>query len=770
LTANAVGALERDERRRPYPDTLRRLAAALGLTEAERAELVAALAAKRAAGAAAPSRDDWGVPPRLPGYLDSLVGRERETDVTLQLLLRPEVRLLTLTGPGGIGKTRLAVELATRAAAHFGDGVFFVPLAPVARADQVASAIVQVVGAREAAGRGPLPTLVAALCDRRALLVLDNFEHVAEAAPSITALLLDCPQLKVLATSRVALRVRGEQEYRVPPLELPNAQAAALTADLTQVPAVRLFVDRARAVAPDFELAPEHAAAVAAICRRLDGLPLAIELAAARSALLPPPALLERLERRLDVLAGGPRDLPARQRTMRAAIAWSYDLLGPGEQALFRQLSVFAGGATLAAVEAICATEPGTASVLERLGTLLDSSLVYREPSNRAGTPRIAMLETIRAFAAECLDDADGHAELAHRHAAYYYALALEGGSQLMGAEQIVWLDRLHHERHNLHAALRCFMDDRDGDAAVQMTWALWRYWWVRGLQRDARRWMEEVLARAAADVPLAPAGRAHALLVVGSMAWSEGDHAPAVAALEAGVALCRQTDDMRGQAIGLMMLGLALLGANPPGTARAHTSFEESLRLFEMAGEPWGQAFALGYLGLIPLRAGAYASARRCFAASLDVARTAGDRVSIHQALYNLGLAAQAQGEHGVAEEYFAEGLQLALELGDVVNAGYFLKGLGQSAGVRGRHALAVLLLSAAATALEATGSPPDRYVQNHQLDEQVQAAARVALDDTGFETAWQRGRSLALEAVAAEALALVGGEQDGNRRSYAG
>jgi tetratricopeptide (TPR) repeat protein len=226
----------------------------------------------------------------------------------------------------------------------------------------------------------------------------------------------------------------------------------------------------------------------------------------------------------------------------------------------------------------------------------------------------------------------------------------------------------------------------------------------------------------------------------------------------------------MRGQAIGLMMLGLALLGANPPCTARAHTSFEESLRLFEMAGEPWGQAFALGYLGLIPLRAGAYASARRCFAASLDVARTAGDRVSIHQALYNLGLAAQAQGEHGVAEEYFAEGLQLALELGDVVNAGYFLKGLGQSAGVRGRHALAVLLLSAAATALEATGSPPDRYVQNHQLDEQVQAAARVALDDTGFETAWQRGRSLALEAVAAEALALVGGEQDGNRRSYAG
>jgi len=567
ISGKAIGALERGERRRPYPATVRQIADALGLDDSARAEfsLVA-----RSTGTAIPPTESASDLPRLPHYLTSLIGRESEIEVVQRLLRQPGTRLLTLTGPGGIGKTRLAVSVATSLSSDFPDGVFFVDLTPLSDSSQVPLAIAQAVGARESSGHDALASAAATLRDRRALLLLDNVEHVLEAAEGVATLLAACPRLSLLATSRARLRLRGEQEYRVPPLALPRASS------VEESPSVALFIERARSVQPDLALTPANLAAIERICARLDGLPLAIELAAARSSLLSPPALLTRLESGLHLLSSGPRDLPERQRTMRDAIGWSHDLLSAEERTLFRRLAVFVDGCGLDAVEAVC-TDRSTSDfdVLETVMALLDGSLLLSQSDDE---PRVAMLGTIRSFALEQLA-LSGECELvARRHADFYAALALTASPHLMGADQLIWLERLRRDRHNLRAAVRFLLDRDDADPVIAIGWALWRFLWLAGWQQEARQWMGEALANAGERLPTL--ARAQALLVIGSMAWSEGDGAVAVDALQQALDLSRDSGSRTEQAVAAMMLGLARLIVDPHDLEGPQACFEESLQL----------------------------------------------------------------------------------------------------------------------------------------------------------------------------------------------
>src|SRR5919107_1637370 len=426
LTAKAVSALERGERRRPYPHTVRVLAEALGLSDDERASLAASVPRRDAEDPAPDGETVDGPPPAIPPVpLTSLVGREREVEEIVGLLGRDEVRLLTLTGPGGIGKTRLALEVARGTLGDFPDGVAFVGLAPLGDAALVMPTVSRVLGLTEAGVVHPLEALRQYLSEKTFLLVLDNFEHVVEAAPEVADLLGPCPGLTVLATSRVSLRVRGEREYPVSPLPVPDPTRMPEAEEVARTPAAELFVERATEASPAFELTEKNAAAVAAICWRLDGLPLALELAAAQARFLGPTALLSRLDKALS--AGGARDLPERQRTMRATLDWSHGLLSQGEKALFRRLSVFAGGFTLEAAEEVCASEGGVDAeeVLELLGTLAEQSLVIEAQQPSTGT-RYGMLEPVRQYATELLDESEEAAEVRLRHAGYYLALAEE--------------------------------------------------------------------------------------------------------------------------------------------------------------------------------------------------------------------------------------------------------------------------------------------------------------------------------------------------------
>ncbi|HEY6745791.1 MAG TPA: tetratricopeptide repeat protein, partial [Mycobacteriales bacterium] len=562
---------------------------------------------------------------RPPAYLTGLVGREQEAARLRALVLDRGARLVTLTGPGGVGKTRLAIQVAKDLNAGF-DEVAFVEFAPVRDHDRVAARIAEALGVVESPGQSPADAMVRVLGPRKLLLLLDNFEHVLAAGPVLVDLMVGCPDVTLLVTSRTLLRVSGEHVLAVPPLALPDPGRSLPASALVEYEAVRLLVERSAAVSPTFVLTDENAATVAQICQGLDGLPLAIELAAARMTVLSPQALLARLDRRLALLTDGAQDVPERLRTMRAGIAWSYDLLSGPQQSLFRRLAVFAGGFGLSAAEFIYPSERPPA--LDTVAALVDQSLLQRITTDGV-EPRFAMLETIGEFAMERLVDSGEETEASRSHAAYFRQLAESAESGLRGPDQQEWRDKLEADLDNLRAALAwgtsASAEDEDAAHGLRLAGALWYFWFQRGLPGEGRRWLARALARART----AGADRAQALLGAGTLAWRQGDFSDARVHLDESVALWRDTADRRGQAEALHVLGHVEFDQRDYAAAQA--LFEESLAAYQLAADTPGSLPLMADLGLVAYHRGDYAQAGVVFEESLAQFRRHGlkDRIA---------------------------------------------------------------------------------------------------------------------------------------------
>ncbi|HEY2127533.1 MAG TPA: DUF4062 domain-containing protein [Streptosporangiaceae bacterium] len=650
-----------------------------------------------------------GAPPAaaLPAAGTPMVDREQETGAVASLVTRQGARLVTLTGPGGVGKSRLGLAAAGQLAAGFADGVRFVDLAPVPDADLVPGAIAARLGLHSSGG-SVLTDVLGYLRHRQILLLLDNFEQLTGAAPVLAELLAAAPGLVVLVTSRAVLRLRGEHEFPVAPLPIPPPEAGHDPAAIGRSAAVRLFVQRARAAVPEFTLTSDNAAAVGEICRRLDGLPLAIELAAARIRLLPPQALLTRLDDGLGVLAAGPRDVPERQRTLRNTLDWSFGLLTADQQALFARLGVFTGRFGLPSAEAVCGAGLGD-GLIDTLSALVDSSLVQTQPSG--DQPRFTLLGTIREYALDQLRARAEWAEVHDRHAAYFRALAEPRDSDLHGDGQLAWLDRLESQHDNLAAALAWLVDTGQTGPAVQFMWATWRFWWLHGYAGELARHTEKVLAGSAG---LPPHERAMARSGVAFTILAGGDPARAQPLLEQSLPLYQEAGDAFGAALTAAVLGHLL--ARRDEDDAASELLEDTLGRLRAAGRGpltatqrlhhlLDLALADNFLGQIRLRAGDPGHAAQLFSDGLAAARSAPDRFTILVSLYDLALSRQAAGDPTRAAELLDEGLSLADGAGDQPSAAYYLEAMADLASRQGDPARAASLLAAAEAKLQASG-----------------------------------------------------------------
>ena len=612
----------------------------------------------------------------LPTPLTSLIGREQECAAVEALLMRFEVRILTLTGTGGIGKTRLALEVSTHLLDVFADGACFVSLAPISNPDLVIPTIAQTLGVKEL---GTIPLVVRLknfLCDKHLLLILDNFEQVIDAAPHLTELLIACQGVKILMTSRAVLHIQGEHEFPIPPLPLPDLNHLPAIEDLMQSPVIRLFMQRGQAVKPNFQITSANARSIAEICVRLDGLPLAIELAAARIKLLPPQALLVRLENRLQILTGGKRDLPARQQTLRDTLAWSYDLLNVQEQRLFRHLSVFVGGCSLEAVEAVCATLGDiTVPLLDVMTSLLDKSLILQiEHSN--DEPRLFLLETIREYGVECMATHEEVARTRYAHAKYYLELATEAEFASYGADQMVWLDRQELENDNVRAALRWLLDQKERETALRLGGTSARFWFLRGYLREGLHWLAQGLEgseHVAAEV------RAKSLYSAGVLAGLLSDQERSEALCHQGLELCQELGDTRGQTIALWMLGRIAAEKNNYATARMLG--ERALAVARKADDGWGMALSFQCLGVVAFYQGEYEQARALFADCLQHFKALGDIFFVAEGYRRLAEIFFAQGDDLQAQPLIEECLALTRKVGVKWGIAWSLSILGQIA-----------------------------------------------------------------------------------------
>lgn len=668
-------------------------------------------------------------PNTLPTRLPPLVGRDAEATALEQLLKEKAVRLVTLTGPGGIGKTRLGLEVASRLLPAFEEGVFFIPLESISDSALVTSEIAQSLGVSEVGGKPLKESLKEYLKEKRVLLLLDNFEQLIAAAPLLSELCAVCPGVELMVTSRAALHLSGAQEFPVSPIPLPEFKRLPPPDALLQNPAVSLFVQRARVAKPGFNLTPENARAVVDICRRLDGLPLAIELAAARIKLLSPESMLTRLESGLKLLAGGAKDLPARRQTMWSAIEWSYELLDDGEKGLFRRLSVFVGGFTLEAAEAVCdAAGDSSVDVLEGVSSLLDKNLL-RQEAEAEDEPRFTMLQTIREFALQCLE-AGGEARLwRDAHAAYFLSLAEAAEPDLKGARQAARLRHLRSELDNLRATLRHLKELGRVAEGLRMAAALMRFWKVCGYLSEGRGWLEEFLSLSEGeghDDARAKACNAAAFL----NRWL-GKYAQARTLLEQALALYEALGDERGMAYSLNMLGLVAYDINDDEGAvmflqrsldlysklgdrqgiadalgrlsyvaqrqgdyeRAVSFHEESIKIRRGLDDDAALASSLNNLGTVLLDEGDYERAAVLFEESLFLFQNLCDRLGIACSLTNLSEVAQGQGDYEQAKRLYEESLEIFVEVGDRREVTSLLIGLGDVERLRGDYKRAATL-----------------------------------------------------------------------------
>jgi predicted ATPase/transcriptional regulator with XRE-family HTH domain len=754
LTPQAISLLERGERRRPHRYTVQKLSEALALTGQDLARFEAA--ARRSSMRSTTQSSSYD----LPRPLTPLIGREHEGTMVARVLLRKDVRLLTLTGPGGVGKTRLALEVAGRSGEAFADGFAFVSLAPLRDATLFPSVLAQTLGIKEVAGEAPQQTLERHLRDRRMLLVLDNFEHLLAAAPVVSALMGACPQLTVLVTSRAPLRLGGEHQFPVPPLPLPETEDLA-SGDLLEhdSPAVELFCQRARAVIPTFELTATDAITVARICWRLDGLPLAIELAAARVKLFSPQVLLAKLDRRLQLLTGGARDLPERQQTLRDTVAWSYDLLRTDEQALFRRLAVFAGGCSLEAVEAVRGSEDderGESSVLETLASLVDNSLLesrsessMREEADEQ--PRFTMLETIREYALERLESSGEVEDAQRKHARYYVELAEAGkpeaSSHWHGASKFT---RLEREHDNLRAALGWALQNLEAEMGARLALAVWWFWIESGYLSDGRRWIEALLALARAGGPpeesppaLPARTKAYLLQVAGIMAMAQGDHNHAVALHEESMSVYEDMGHNKGVSASLRELGF--VAYEQGDYERAVRLHEQSLALVRELGNTFGVVWSIRALADAVRGQGDLGRARTLLEEGLALARGTENAWGTARALASLGSVACESGEYAQASRLHEESLKLGQRMSLNHTILVCLEGLSRVAVAQGKMERAARLCGVAAALREDKGWPPPP-AKRAEHDCTVTAARAVLGEDT-FAAAWAKGHALPLE-----------------------
>jgi predicted ATPase/class 3 adenylate cyclase len=737
----------------------------------------------------------------LPIPRTSLLGRDKEVAELLDLLPRAESSLITLSGPAGTGKTRLAIAVASRASSLFKDGICFVALAPILDAELVASTIVRRLGLQESGPVSLEEILVSFLRDRELLLVLDNFEHLLPAAPLVATLLSACPRLKILATSRGALKVRGEREYPVPSLGVPNLDWLPSHDEFDRYPAVALFAERAGAAMSRFKITSANFADVAALCTRLDGLPLAIELAAARASLLTPREMLARLrnsDTSLDLLAGGPRDAPARHRTLRGAIGWSLGLLDADDQVLFRRLSVFVGGFTLAAASAVAllAASPlidnsaPAVSLLDGLGKLAENSLVQRV--DRAGTEaRFSMLETIREYGREQLL-ASGELAAARRcHAAYFLTLAEAAEKEAGGPHQADWMRRLDDEQANLRAALAWSLSEDCGDAhlSARLAGALWVFWFRRAYLREGSRWIQQ--AYSAGEATMAPELRAKLLTGDGSLARMLGDFSRAEMLLERATELWRDLGDAEGTAWALSHLGLVKqwLGQLDAGVelleeslelrrpsednraiarslfnlavaedfrcnyTRAAQLYEQTLEVQRRVSDTWGIGRVLGYWAKVLLRWGEHARAESLCQEALGLSSQVADKWGIGLAQAGFGGVAWARRDYGKAAELLKQSLVTFRDVGSRDRVAECLQDIASLSRQVGAIEQSVRLSACAETVQHASRLALWPAVQTRR-DEDM-AAARASLGNKAFELAWSKGRSMSTEEAIDDALA---------------